>query len=153
MIKGVEPMERSPKTIINELLVEVFNQILSIQQEHLRGLGVNLSMNEIHVLEAINKTEESTMSHVAKKLRVTVGTLTTSVNRLVEKGYVERFSKSTDKRKVFLRLTDQASQVLNVHDTFHEDMINSVIKDMKLEENEVLINSLQKLNEYFKQKY
>jgi len=146
-------MNESPKSIINDLLVEVFNQILSIQQEHLRNQGINLSMNEIHVLEAIQKTEESTMSNVAKKLRVTVGTLTTAINRLVDKGYTERYSNPTDKRKVFLRLTSKAKKILKTHDTFHEDMINSVIKDMNVEENEVLIASLQKLRDYFKEKY
>ncbi len=146
-------MNESPKTIINDLLVEVFNQILSIQQEHLRNQGINLSMNEIHVLEAIQKTKESTMSNVAKKLRVTVGTLTTAINRLVEKGYTERYSNPTDKRKVYLRLSPKAKKVLKTHDTFHEDMINSVIKDMNVEENEVLVASLQKLRDYFKEKY
>ncbi len=146
-------MPPSPKRVINELLVELFNQILSIEQEHLRKQGVNLSMNEVHVLEAIEKSEEATMSNVAKRLRVTVGTLTTSVNRLVAKGYIERYSKAGDKRKVFLRLTDEAYKVLAAHDEFHEEMIDAVIEDLKLEDNTILIESLEKLTEYFKDKY
>ena len=75
------------KKMINELLVDVFNHILSIEGAQLRRKGVKLSMNEVHVLEAITKAEIPTMTNVAKRLRVTVGTLTTSINRLVEKGY------------------------------------------------------------------
>ncbi len=141
------------KEVINELLVEVFNHILSIEQEHLRKQGVQLSMNEIHVLEAIKKSSEATMSNVAKRLRITVGTLTTSINRLVEKGYCERYSKPGDRRKVFLRLTKKAEKVLKIHDDFHEEMITATLEDLKLEDNTVLIDSLEKLSAYFKEKY
>ncbi len=146
-------MAKEPKEIINELLVDVFNHILSIEQQHLRQRGVNLSMNEVHVLEAIEKSDEATMGNVARKLRVTVGTLTTAINRLSEKGYCERYSMTGDKRKVFLRLTDKAREVLSIHDDFHDEMIDAVLEDMKLEDNTVLIESLEKLSQYFKNKY
>lgn len=47
-------------------------------------------MTEIHVLEVIKNVEIPIMSQVAKKLRVTMGTLTASTNILVKKGYVFR---------------------------------------------------------------
>jgi len=143
----------STKKIINELLVEVFHQILSIQQEHLRDQGVTLSMTEVHVLEAISKQAEPTMSKVALKLRVTVGTLTTSVSRLVEKGYVKRQSKPGDKRKVYLNLTKDAHDVLKIHDAFHDEMIDAAIEDLKLEESPELVETFRNLTEYFKNKY
>jgi DNA-binding MarR family transcriptional regulator len=143
----------TPKEIINELLVEVFNHILSIEAEALRKQGVKLSMNEIHVLEAIEKTEEPTMSNLARRLRVTVGTLTTSMNRLVEKGYATRYRLPEDKRKVYISLTHKAQDVLRIHDEFHEEMIEATIRDMKLDEDEVLLQSLQNISDYFKKKY
>lgn len=146
-------MQSTAKRVINELLVEVFNHILSIEQQNLRERGVMLSMNEVHVLEAIQKTEEPTMSNIAKRLRVTVGTLTTAVNRLVQKGYCERFSQKDDRRKVLIRLTQKALDVLKIHEAFHEEMIDAVVTDMQIEENSLLIESLEKLSEYFKNKY
>ncbi len=146
-------MASTAKKVINELLVEVFNHILSIEQEHLRKRGVDLSMNEVHVLEAVKKSEEATMSNIAKRLRVTVGTLTSSINRLVKKGYCERYSNPEDRRKVFVRLTDEAEEVLRIHDDFHDEMIDATLEDLKLEENELLIESLEKLSAYFKEKY
>ena len=146
-------MANTPKSVINELLVEVFNHILSIEQHNLKSRGVKLSMNEVHVLEAIQKVKEPTMSNIAKKLRVTVGTLTTSMNRLVTKGYCERFSNAGDRRKVFIRLTDKALEVLRIHEQFHDEMIDAVVEDMHLEENQVLIESLENITEYFKSKY
>lgn len=141
------------RKILNELLVEVFNRILSIEAENMRNLGVKISMNEIHVIEAIEKTEEPTMTHIARRLRITVGTLTTSISKLVEKGYVKRYRDLEDKRKVFLSLTKKADEVLEIHDTFHEEMIDATIQDLNLEMDERLLVSLKNLNEYFKNKY
>ncbi|AIO18661.1 HTH-type transcriptional regulator Hpr [Candidatus Izimaplasma bacterium HR1] len=143
----------TPKQVINELLVEVFNHILSIEAEALRNRGVKLSMNEVHVLEAIVKTEEPTMTHLARRMRVTVGTLTTAMNRLVEKGYCTRYREEEDKRKVLIALTEKAVEALAVHEEFHEEMIDSVIKDMNLDQDEVLLQSLKNISTYFKNKY
>jgi DNA-binding MarR family transcriptional regulator len=143
----------TPKQIINELLVEVFNHILSIEAEALRERGIRLSMNEIHVLEAIKKTDEPTMTNLAKRLRVTVGTLTTAMNRLVEKGYCTRYRLEEDKRKVLIALTPNAERVLHIHDEFHDEMIDATIKDMKLDQDEVLLQSLKNISDYFKNKY
>lgn len=143
----------TPKKIINELLVEVFNHILSIEAEALRNRGVKLSMNEVHVLEAIEKTENPTMTHLARRLRVTVGTLTTSINRLVEKGYATRKREKEDKRKVLVSLTSEAVDVLKIHDGFHDEMIDATIRDLKLDKDEILLQSLKNLSNYFKVKY
>ncbi len=141
------------KKVINELLVEVFNHILSIEGSKLKEHGVKISMNEMHVLEAIQKTEDPAMSNIARRLRVTVGTLTTSVNRLVEKGYATRKREEEDKRKVIISLTDKAREVLKIHDNFHEEMLDALFEDMNLAEDEVLLQSLENLSEYFKNKY
>jgi len=144
---------KSTHKVINDLLVEIFHHILSIEAAMLRERGVELSMNEVHVLEAILKTGEPTMSNISRKLRVTVGTLTTSINRLVEKGYVDRKREKEDKRKVIVSLTTKAYETIKIHDDFHDDMISAVIKDMNLHEDEVLIRSLQNISDYFTTKY
>jgi DNA-binding MarR family transcriptional regulator len=143
----------SPKEVINELLVDVFNHILSIENSILKKRGVKLSMTEIHVLEAIRNSEIPTMGNVAHRLRVTLGTLTTSVNVLVGKNYVYRYRDEADRRKVYLKLNDTAVDVLRVHDEFHNEMVSSLFKDLELEKDEVLMKSLENISQYFKQRY
>lgn len=145
-------MSRS-RSLINELLVEVFNTILSIEEDVLQSRGIRLSMKEIHILEAIQKTEEPTMTTLAKKLRITTGTLTTSIDRLVNKKYVIRYQEDSDRRKVLVKLTHQADHVLKEHEKFHEEMIDAIFEDMKIDEDEVLMKSLENISEYFKEKY
>ena len=42
-------------------------------------------MTEVHILEAIEKSESNMMSAIAKRLMVTQGTLTVSTSKLVKK--------------------------------------------------------------------
>ncbi len=141
------------KKLINELLVDVFNHILSIEEDIIKSRGVKLSMKEIHILEAIRNAKEPIMTNLARKLRITTGTLTASIDRLVFKKYVERVQDDSDRRKVYVKLTDAAEGVLKVHDEFHNEMIEALFVDMGVHEDEVLIRSLENLVEYFKEKY
>ena len=143
----------SPKEVINMLLVDVFNHILRIEESTLKERGVTLSMSEVHVLEAIRNSEIPTMGEVAKRLRITLGTLTTSINILVRKKFVYRYTDDKDRRKVYLKLTETAFDVLKIHDKFHNEMIEATFEDISLEKDEVLMKSLANLTQYFKEKY
>lgn len=141
------------RTILNELLVDMFNHILILEQKNLQDKGIKLSMSEVHTLENIQKSESKTMTDVAKRSLVTSGTLTVAVNRLEEKGYINRVRDEIDRRIIRLELTKKAKAVLSIHDKFHDHMINSFIKDLNVDEDTVLIESLEKIMDYFKQNY
>ena len=138
---------------LNELLVYLFNYILAIEEKNLRDQGVDLSMTEVHILEAIQKSESNMMSALAKRLMVTQGTLTVSTSKLVKKGYVERVKDEKDKRIVRLHLTDKASAVLEVHERFHEEMIDKALNELDVDKEQELIRSLKNIMKFFKEKY
>jgi DNA-binding MarR family transcriptional regulator len=93
------------------------------------------------------------MSTIAKKLMVTQGTLTTSASKLIKKGYVERYRDPSDGRVVRLGLTEKADNIIEIHDKFHEEMIDSILNDLNVEDDLVLIKSLDRIMDYFKKNY
>lgn len=141
------------KIILNYMLVDLFNHILYLEEQNLQLKGINLTMNEIHTIEAINDVESPTMSSVAQKLMITLGTLTTAIKKLENKGYVERFKDKKDARIVRLLLTEKAKEVLKVHDNFHINMIDTVLDDLSEEEEEVFLKSILKIQYYFEKNY
>lgn len=138
---------------LNELLVDLFNYILLIEEKNLRDQRVKLSMTEVHILEAIEKSESNMMSAIAKRLMVTQGTLTVSTSKLVKKGYVERVRDERDKRIVRLKLTERAENILEIHNRFHEEMIERLLNELELDKEVELIQSLRNLMEFFKGNY
>ena len=112
----------------------------------LRGIDKALSLTEIHVIEAIfNAKENNTSKNVAETLRVSPGTLTTSVNTLCHKGYVIKEKDPEDKRLSRLSLTEKGIRANEVHARFHEAMIDSILKNSDEKEAEVLVSALEKI--------
>lgn len=152
LLRGDE-MDRT-YMILNQLLVDIFNDILLIEQNAIKNseLG-DLSITEIHTIEAIGKQSERTMSEVAEDLNITVGTLTIMVDKLVKKEMVERFRTDIDRRVVFVKLTKKGEIVYKLHERFHHEMIRNIIEGLDENEEKILISSLEKLKVFFEQKY
>ncbi|ABK60525.1 MarR family winged helix-turn-helix transcriptional regulator [Clostridium novyi] len=147
-------MDKNIKTILNELLVSTFNEILTIEQTALKSGKLNdLSVTEIHTIEAIGMYKPRTMSEVAGDLGITVGTLTTAINNLVKKEYVERQKDENDRRVVKIVLTKKGKLAYRVHEKFHSDMIKATIDGLTDEEEVLLAAALGKLNDFFKNNY
>lgn len=140
--------------MINELLVQLFNDVLQIEEQSLKnGILSELSITEVHTIEAIGMYTERTMSEVAQKLKITVSTLTTAVNKLIKKGYVERKRIEEDRRVVLVKLTKKGKLAYRIHEKFHKEMVNTAIDGLNFQEEEMLVSSLNKINSFFKEKY
>lgn len=139
---------------INDLLVELFNKILKIEQDAIKkGALKDLSVTEIHTIDAIGMYKQRTMSEVAFDLAITVGTLTTGVNKLIKKGYVQRSRIESDRRVVLISLTKKGKLAYRLHEKFHKDLVKGTIDGLSDQEEELLEMSLKKLNTFFGDKY
>ena len=126
---------------------------MSIERETIKNSKFSdLSVTEMHVIEAIG-LKSRTMTDVAGDIGVTVGTLTTSMNRLVKKEYVERTRSEEDRRYVKVSLTQKGKLAHRVHEAFHEKMVKTMIDKLSDDDNEILIKALTELNQFFIQNY
>ena len=140
--------------VLNELLVDIFNDILTIEQTALQtGSFSDISVTEIHTIEAIGMYRTRTMSEVSATLGITIGTLSVAINNLVKKDYVERKRTDIDRRVVNIQLTKRGKLAFRIHEKFHSDMIKATIGGLTDEENVILVKSLAQLNDFFKINY
>ena len=126
--------------LLNQLLVMTFNEIMDAENRALiTGAFKEISINDVHIIDAVGIAEPRNMSTVAKKMSVTVGTLTTAINNLVKKGYVSRIRSAEDKRVVLLSLTEKGRKVYRRHDAYHKKMVQTVMEGLGGEEMEATI--------------
>lgn len=109
----------------------------------------DISINDMHIIEAIGTGEPKNMSTVAKAIDVTVGTLTIGINGLVKKGYVIRERGTADRRVVYISLTDKGLRAYRHHEQFHKNMALSIMDRLDEDEAVVLVRSLNKMTDYF----
>ena len=145
-------MGKSTNRTLNELLVKLFNNVMDTEERAVITKEFeDITNNDMHIIEAIGIEEPRRMSDIAKRLDVTMGTLTTNMNSLEDKGYIVRERSKTDKRVVLVVLTPKGKKAFYHHRGFHQNMIKSVVKGLDEDEMKVMIKCLLNLNEFFKQ--
>ncbi len=139
------------ESMIDKVLVHLFNDLLRIEERTLQKNVGPLSMREVHIIEAVcaAQTEDNTMTVLAATLRVTVGSLTVAIKTLERKGYVIRQRSETDKRRVHVLPLPPALEVEKYHREFHRRMVDAVTTAVPPEQLDVLIKSLHAIYDYF----
>lgn len=141
----------SDREVINDILVHLFNDIMALEEEAIIDEKYqDISNSELHVIDAVG-LDGGNMSTIAAKLRITMGSLTTSMNRLVLKGYVERNRSETDRRVVNISLTEKGRLAYERHRKFHMRMVDAALKDVDEEQVPILMNMLVNLKNFFYQ--
>ena len=136
---------------INDILVHLFNEIWELEEKAIITEEYkDITNNDMHIIEAIGLGEGNNMSTIAKKLNITVGSLTTSMNSLVKKKYTERIRSEEDRRVVYIRLTEKGINAYHHHEEFHKKMTDAVVKALDQEEVPVLVKTLNSLAEFFR---
>ena len=138
---------------LNSFFVNAFNNIMLWEERALLNSGItNLSIKEIHVISAVVKLQaenNNTMSQIAAALNISVGALTTSVNTLIRKGYLQRFANEKDRRKVFVSATENGMIANGKHEQFHELMLKHIGEVINEDDMEILTRSLSQLASFF----
>lgn len=138
---------------LNDFFVDIFNDILRLEEESLaKGNFKNLSVNEIHVIEAVCDSEAdgtNTMKLLSNKLMITASSLTIAVKTLEQKGYLIRKKDKDDKRKVIVISTDLGNEAYEHHKLFHKDLIASVSETLNEAEMAALTLALGTLHRFF----
>lgn len=136
---------------LNDILVSLFNSVLKMEEDAIKSSSKhNLSITEVHTLAAIGAGKAKTMTQVAANLKISVSTLTTAINKLVDKKYVSRFRVPEDRRIVKIELTEEGVEAVREHEEFHRKMISDVLSELNEAEQEILLNSLDNLHDFFK---
>ena len=135
---------------INNVLVSLINEIWELEEKAIiTDEFRDLTNNDMHVIEAIGTGDGRNMSSIARKLNITVGSLTTAMNGLVNKKYVERSRSEEDRRVVYVKLTQKGIRAYKHHEDYHRQMTQAVMDKLDEKEMPVLLKTLDALSEVF----
>lgn len=135
---------------LNEMLVSLFNHVMDVESKAvITEEYKDITNNDMHIIEAVGIDDPRKMSDIAKRLGVTVGTLTTNMNGLEKKGYIIRQRSDSDKRVVYIILTERGRKAFFHHRDFHKNMIKSAVVGLDDDEKRMLYKCLKKLDDFF----
>ncbi len=135
-------------------LLRIFDNVLLTEEKALsKGYFSNLSIAELHTLEAIGPYDARTMSETAARLGITTGTLTVAIDRLVRKAYVERYRDMKDRRVVRIRLTRQGKLAYRMHAKFHTLLVRRLLDPLDESEKQRLVSLVKNIDEFIAEQY
>ena len=104
-------------------------RIKCASSERLLRLGV--SMAQLNIMYTLQRTGEMTMSRLADVLNVSDSNATGLVDRLEERGFIERTRVPEDRRVVLVRLTEGGRTMLEQVDALSDELLRSVLARLR----------------------
>jgi DNA-binding MarR family transcriptional regulator len=93
-------------------------------------LRQGISMAQLHVLHLVESHGEMAMSRLADMLDVSLSNATGLIDRVEERGFVERIRVPADRRIVMVRLTPAGVQMLDEIEVVREQILRGVLDQL-----------------------
>lgn len=145
-------MDKDYKLAVNDILGGLLNDILRVEHRAIAPDTLPLSMSELHIIEAVGSNDgKYIMSDIARKLDITLPTLTAAADRLEEKGFILRHRCTQDRRRVSVSLTEEGKAAYHLHASFHEKMVDAFIAGLEQTKMPELLEGMVKLRNFLKE--
>jgi MarR family transcriptional regulator, 2-MHQ and catechol-resistance regulon repressor len=104
-----------------------------------------LSAAEFSILELLNQEGKIPLQRIGDKIIVTSGSITYTVDKLEEKGYLKRVSCPEDRRITYAEITPSGRELFNRIFPAHADFVEALMGALTSEEKQIAIILLKKL--------
>lgn len=136
-------MERQPFFELIHSMDKVTNQLII---EWNKTFHEDLGISQIIVLGHLKMNGKSRPSDIAKTLGLTPPTLSYLSDKLVKRKFANRLTHESDRRVIYLEITDDGVDVLNRATQAGEKLRMNLFKKLTEQERDQLIHLYQKLN-------
>ena len=144
------------KEKLAEFLSETIDIILKYEDILSTNRPDDISLKEMHVIEAIKKVMKDGVpakaSEIATALRVTPGTFTTAADVLEKKNYLTRVRDRDDQRSIRVKLTEKGEKANQDHQSFHIDLASELLESLSDGEQKSLFEAIDTLKSFYAKK-
>jgi DNA-binding MarR family transcriptional regulator len=114
-------------------LVESIMDEFHVAMRELRCVGTErlvragISMTHLHVMGLLSRHGETSMSRIADLLDVSLSNATGLIDRMAERGLVERVRVPDDRRVVLVRLSGEGQAQLDAQEVLRRDLLQKIL--------------------------
>jgi DNA-binding MarR family transcriptional regulator len=106
--------------------------------------GDTISATQFYAVRALEQRDR-TAGELARAISVRLPTLTQIVDALVDRGWIERRDDPTDRRKVWLGLTERGREAARFAATAAEERLETVLSEMTQPQRRALVKGMEAL--------
>ena len=134
-----------------KLFVVLSRALESVRKQVVKDIKTyELNLTEFGVLEFLYHKGEQPIQSIGKKVLLASSSITYVVDKLEEKGYLERMACPNDRRVIYGRLTERGHKLM--HDIFpqHKEAMAKIFGNLTVEEKKQAIELLKKIGLFAK---
>lgn len=131
-----------------KIWVSLWKSGRSIESHALASIAsLGMSLTDFAVLEVLLHKGPLPVNTIGKKVLLTSGSITTAVDRLEEKGLVERLDSPSDRRVRIVSLTKEGTRQIKVAFAEHQKHLELAVSPLTKGEQRQLVELLKKLGQ------
>ncbi|MFF2093918.1 MarR family transcriptional regulator [Paenibacillus sp. NPDC058174] len=122
-------------------------QMMTIVASYAKLPDFDLTSSQYFILQALFHEKQLTSSYFSRVLDITLPAVSNLSNKLVRKGLVERVVSETDRRQVYLQLTDHGRHIHERMLEKYQTLTDGLWSDLTEAEKDLLITSYERITE------
>ena len=127
--------------VVFDLIIELYRKFSD------QGADIDLKIKEHLVIELLGRKGAIKMSDLAAYFALPPTTVTSIVDRLVDKNYIERKRSKQDRRVVLVTLSDKGQEFFTQHEKEQNQQLGDILSVLSAEELQQLVKTFSKVSE------
>lgn len=125
------------------VMLKAFQSTQDVIKQDMTKYGLNPT--EFAVLELLYSKGEQQIQHIGKRILLSSSSMTYVIDKLEQKGHIERKPCATDRRVIFAHITEKGKNFMEEAFPLHEKMITELFSILTEEELETVIPLVKKV--------
>jgi len=132
---------------INRFIYAMFNLMNGMKKgmDNCWAMFGDINEKEFMLINHVGQKQSMKMSDLANSLSAPLSTVTSIVDKLVEKKFLDRYHSSDDRRVVFVTLASNGKQAFQTFMAQKQEMAKNILSHFKTLDQENLIQYLEKI--------
>lgn len=145
-ILEVKKMQEENDELGMKVWLSLWKSGRSVEAHALASIAtLDMSLTDFAVLEVLLHKGPLPVNTIGKKVLLTSGSITTAVDRLEQKGLVERLDSPTDRRVRIVSLTKEGTKQIKIAFNEHQKHLELAVSPLTKDEQSQLVTLLKKL--------
>ncbi|MGH0595725.1 MarR family transcriptional regulator [Bacillus pretiosus] len=130
---------------------ELYNKMVWLNKDKMEEGLKGFKSSEVHCIEYIENNSDSNVTQLAEAFYVTRGAISRMTKKLINKGLIESYQKSENKKEIYFRLTEQGKEIYKIHEELHNEFQQrdkAVFEQVTEAEFDSIINFVEKYSRH-----
>jgi len=130
---------------------ELYNKLVWLNKDKMEEGLKGFKSSEVHCIEYIENNVDSNVTQLAEAFYVTRGAISRMTKKLIQKGLIESYQKSENKKEIYFRLTEEGKEIYKIHEDLHKEFQErdkAVFEQVTEEEFDSIISFVEKYSRH-----